>query len=332
MALLSQVVVLTLGITLIFLFSPKQGTQGIIIFIAYEGLVLGGGIATAAQNLTLMLAMLELQSYSTYVILAGQRDKKSVSQGILLYFLISSLATSCLVLGWSLMSLQGEGFSLSTNAQGGLPSFLIVGSLILKLGAFPLHQWVQLVYNELGLIPLLAVAIIPQIPFLLLAAGLIEIRTAGVYAISALTILVGSLASAIAIKTHGFLGISGVANLGFNLTALGLSSAGLLLFNLAYGVTFTALCVIISRGSVSNPSLASWRGIKSSETLLIPTGALLLASLGGVPPLLGFYAKGGLISEGVGEQLILPVLACLLVSLPGIVAYLRLALTGLSPT
>ena len=174
-------------------------------------------------------------------------------------------------------------------------------------------------------------AVIPQLPFLILASGLIAMPPAYVYAVSALTILAGSLASAVAIKTHGFLGASGVANLGFNLTALGINSIGLLLFNFAYGFALAALCVIISRGDTSNSPLANWRGIKSGEVVLVFTGALLLASLGGVPPLLGFYVKGGLISEGVGAHLILPVLACLLASLPGIVAYLRLALTGLSP-
>lgn len=139
-ALLSQGVVLALGIALIFLFPPKRDPHGLIILIAHEGMVVGGGLATAAQSITIMLVILELLSYSTYVILASQRDEATVSQGILLYFLISSLATSCLVLGWGLISFQEGGFSPNVGTQLGLPAFLIVGSLILKLGAFPLHQ------------------------------------------------------------------------------------------------------------------------------------------------------------------------------------------------
>ena len=139
-ALLSQGVVLALGIALIFLFPPKRAPHGLIILIAHEGMVVGGGLATAAQSITIMLAILELLSYSTYVILASQRDEATVSQGILLYFLISSLATSCLVLGWGLISFQEGGFSPNVGTQLGLPAFLIAGSLILKLGAFPLHQ------------------------------------------------------------------------------------------------------------------------------------------------------------------------------------------------
>jgi NADH:ubiquinone oxidoreductase subunit 3 (subunit A) len=187
------------------------------------------------------------------------------------------------------------------------------------------------VYNELPLSSLLGAAVLPQLTTLFLAIGLVGPEIYQIVVLAALTILVGSLGSAVVTKTHSLLALSGVSSLGVGLTALGLSSYGLLMFNLVYSLALIAIGTSLTILASLFSNLSMLRGASDAATPVGISLVILLMSLGGVPPSLGFFAKTNLMIEGSGQGLTLAIIACLIGGLPGMIAYLRLALTILTP-
>lgn len=185
-------------------------------------------------------------------------------------------------------------------------------------------------YNELPLLSLLGAAVLPQLATLFLVIGLMAPEVSQALLLAGLTILAGSLGAAFATKTHSLLALSGVSNLGVGLTALSLSSHGLLIFSVTYSLTLIAIgtsLIVIT----PSPSLMIFRGASGTGSPVGVSLVLLLMSLGGVPPSLGFFTKANLVLEGSGQGITLAIIVCLIGGIPGMISYLRLTLTTLTP-
>lgn len=185
-------------------------------------------------------------------------------------------------------------------------------------------------YNELPLLSLLGAAVLPQLATLFLVIGLITPTVSQALLLAGLTILAGSLGAAFVTKTHSLLALSGISSLGVSLTALSLSSHGLLAFSTTYSLTLIAIGTSLAMMAPYS-SVIIFRGTSGTGSPVGISLILLLMSLGGVPPSLGFFTKANLILEGSGQGITLAIAVCLMGGIPGIISYLRLALTTLAP-
>ena len=186
-------------------------------------------------------------------------------------------------------------------------------------------------YNELPLPSLLGAAVLPQLATMLLLIGLIAPNIFQTLLIAGLTILAGSLGAAFVTKTNSLLALSGVSSLGVTLTALGLSSHSLLAFSATYSLTLVAIGTSLTLITPIYSSLSILRGASGTMTPVAVSLILFLISLGGVPPSLGFFTKANLMLEGSGQGISLAIILCLMGGLPGMVSYLRLTLTIITP-
>jgi len=184
-----------------------------------------------------------------------------------------------------------------------------------------------LVYNESGLLSVLVVAGLPQLAILLLINGAVSITPLLAIVVPIASVVVGSVCIAAAVKPWGLIALSGISQLGFTLLALNLTSSGMVLFNFFYALTLVTLGGVIWTFASSSHQLSYWRGIANTHIILGLLSSLLLLSLGGVPPIAGFYTKAELINHlGAQEGYYLSVLL-LISSLPSLIGYLRIALT-----
>ena len=184
-----------------------------------------------------------------------------------------------------------------------------------------------MVYNESGLLSVLVVAGLPQLAILLLMNGAISITPLLAIIVPIASVVVGSVCVAAAVKPWGFIALSGISQLGFTLLAMNLTSSGIVLFNFFYALTLVTLGGVIWAFASSSHQLSYWRGIANTHIILGLLSSLLLLSLGGVPPIAGFYTKAELINHlGAQEGYYLSILL-LISSLPSLIGYLRIALT-----
>lgn len=152
------------------------------------------------------------------------------------------------------------------------------------------------------------------------------------YGAATLSVLAGSLLSSATISLRRLLAFSGMAHAGYTLSGVSFVLYPILLYSLVYAGMIILFCTAtVSCSGQATVRVAQLRG--ALGVLLLPALAVIscLISLGGVPPMLGFYTKASVLLEGISlSNSLMPPLLLLFAGAAGLVAYLRigLVLTG----
>jgi len=319
----------------------------------------------SANNLIMVYLGLELQSLALYGLVALRRDDARATEAAMKYFVLGALASGFLLYGMSM--LYGATGTLDINAlaqriHSGQPihSVLVLGTIFVvagiafKLGAAPFHMWVPDVYQGAPTPVALLLASAPKlaafaIAFRILVEGLPQLAVdwQRMIAVLALTsIAVGNVTAVAQTNLKRMLGYSTVAQMGFLLLALlaGVVGGNTAITAGAYGaamfyvVTYalaTAGCfgviLLLSREGFEAEEIADLRGLAKRSPWYAFVMTLLMLSLAGLPPTVGFTAKfvvlQALVSEsGSGPMWWLAVIAVLF-SVVGAFYYLRIVKT-----
>lgn len=187
-----------------------------------------------------------------------------------------------------------------------------------------------LAYGGLTYPTLRTVGVLPQVALISQIGGLIPFSLAWVYGVARASVYVGSLLAAAATPLRQLLALSGTAHVGYLISGTPFSLYPILLYSLSYAVVVILFCVSRGRCTFGSPMhLSDLRG--ALNAFLLEGLALHAASLnlGGVPPLLGFYAKVFILGGGIAlGNLPLQIFSLALRGAVGIVAYLRISLAS----
>ena len=275
--------------------------------------LLGMMVLASAKELVLLFVAFELMSIPLYV-LAGfvKKDARAV-EASLKFFLVGSLSTAFLVYGLSFVyGVTGSTrLEVVTRAMGAGDPLLILGLVLIlggvgfKIAAFPFHMWVPDTY-EAAATPFVAwLSVAPKAAgFAVLLRVFIEragppaALWAGAAALlGALTIVAGNLMAIPQTDAKRLLAYSGIAHIGYMLlgvAALSAEGIAMLLFYLvAYlfsnmGAFMVVEAVAQAEGS---SALRTFRGLAQRSPVLGLAMLLFLLSLGGIPFVVGFWAK-----------------------------------------
>jgi len=281
--------------------------------------LLGMMLLASARELVLLFVAFELMSIPLYVLAAFlKRDELAVEAG-LKFFLVGSLSTAILAYGLSFLygatgttMLPDVARALWTIEIGGpgngllvLGFVLVLAGLGFKIAAFPFHMWVPDTY-EAASTPFVAwLSVAPK------AAGFaaifrIFVEGAGDRAalwaplaatLGALTMIGGNLMALPQTNVKRLLAYSGIAHIGYMLLGVAAVSpfgvAVVLFYLVAYvfsnmGAFLVVEAVAQAEGSAG---VAAFRGLAQRSPLLALAMLLFLLSLGGIPFVVGFWAK-----------------------------------------
>ena len=318
----------------------------ILIVLAVVGMMV---MVSAGDLLTLYMG-LELQSLALYVVAAMRRDSVRSSEAGLKYFVLGSLSSGMLLYGISLV----YGFAGTTNLAGVMQAvtaeqlpmgllfgmvFLLVG-LAFKVSAVPFHMWTPDVY-EGSPTPITAFfATAPKVAAMALIArlmwgafGQVPGDWGQIIAVLALlSMFLGSIAGIGQLDIKRLMAYSSIAHMGFALIGLAAGTVygvqAMLMYMAIYVVmnvgTF-AFILSMERGGRPVTALDDLNLLARTEPLRALAMLVLLFSLAGVPPMLGFFAKFGVlkaaVDAGMGWLAVLGVIA----SVIGAFYYLRMA-------
>ena len=318
----------------------------ILIVLAVVGMMV---MVSAGDLLTLYMG-LELQSLALYVVAAMRRDSVRSSEAGLKYFVLGSLSSGMLLYGISLV----YGFAGTTNLAGVMQAvtaeqlpmgllfgmvFLLVG-LAFKVSAVPFHMWTPDVY-EGSPTPITAFfATAPKVAAMALIArlmwgafGQVPGDWGQIIAVLALlSMFLGSIAGIGQRDIKRLMAYSSIAHMGFALIGLAAGTVygvqAMLMYMAIYVVmnvgTF-AFILSMERGGRPVTALDDLNLLARTEPLRALAMLVLLFSLAGVPPMLGFFAKFGVlkaaVDAGMGWLAVLGVIA----SVIGAFYYLRMA-------
>ncbi len=312
--------------------------------------LLGQFVLISGANLLTLYLGLELMALPTYALVAMRHSsEKSVEAGIK-YFILGALASGFLLYGMSM--LYGVTGSLDlieifkTVADPRVNHLVmafglvfIVAGLAFKLGVVPFHMWVPDVYQGAPTAVTLMIAAAPKLAafallFRLLVNTLLPLLgdwQPMLVLLAVLSLVVGNVTAIAQTNIKRMLAYSAIAQMGFVLLGM-LSVFDDHAFSAAmfYAITYVlttlgtfGLLMALSRKGYDCETLDGLKGLNKKHPWFAFVGLVMMFSLAGIPPTVGFAAKLGVLEALVdAEHTFLAVIA-VIASLIGAFYYLR---------
>jgi NADH-quinone oxidoreductase subunit N len=332
---LGAIVLVIAGAT-IFLGSENHATKG-NLFSEYIFLVLNSSIGALillwANDLMIVFIGLELMSLALYLLIALSKEGTFSKEAAFKYFVLGSFASA--------IFLFGVAFLFGTTNTTQLPqiaqmvdqlidtnrlfvfgvAFVVLG-FCFKVSVFPFHSWTPDVYQ--GAATPITAFMATAIKAVSFGAFLRIVINHGAWGsdgmvmaiqwMAVATMLVGNVAALVQTNLKRILAYSSVAHSGYAMVGLivagfseGFSgSSGLVFYLITYSImTFGAFAVIsfIEKDENTSLELSDLSGIALRYPKLALAMTVLLLSLAGIPPTLGFFGKFYLFSAAVEEGL-----------------------------
>jgi NADH-quinone oxidoreductase subunit N len=311
--------------------------------------LLGLMIMISAHNLLLMYLGLELHSLSLYALVAFNRDSAASAESAMKYFVLGAIASGALLYGISMLygatgSIDFAQLTQRLSAPGGLnvPALLglvfVVVGIAFKFGAVPFHMWIPDVYEGAPTPVALYVGSAPKIAAFALAwrilvDGLGPLQGSWQGMLVLLCVLSLGIGNLLAIAQTNFkrmLGYSTISHVGFILmgfvagTPEGIRSA--MFYTLAYVLMATAafgMIIVLSRKGFEAENLEDFKGLNARSPWFAVVMLMVMFSMAGVPPLVGFYAKLVVLSSVIDAGLVWLAAVGVLFAVIGAFYYLR---------
>ena len=347
----AKIVILVSAAAVLVIGQDHAGRRGlgrfeypILITLAVVGMMM----MVSAGDLMSLYMGLELQSLSLYVLAALKRDSVKSTEAGLKYFVLGALSSGLLLYGASLT----YGFAgttlfsgiLSTLGQGA-PLGLLFGlvfmlaGLSFKVSAVPFHMWTPDVYEGAPTPVTAFFATAPKVAAMALigrvvmdAFGAIPGQWSQVLAALAIaSMFLGAVAAIGQTDIKRLMAYSSIAHMGFAMMGLAAPGAGGVQAMLIYMAIYATMNVgtfafILSMERDGEPvtDIASLNLFARAEPLKALAMLLLLFSLAGVPPMLGFFAKFYVLKAAVDAGMSWLAMAGAVASVIGAYYYLRI--------
>jgi NADH-quinone oxidoreductase subunit N len=223
----------------------------------------------------------------------------------------------------------------------------VVAGLGFKLGTVPFHMWVPDVYQGAPTVVTLLIGSAPELaafafvlrilvqaldahPLLLGAHPLLIQWQQMLILLAVLSMAIGNVTAIAQTNIKRMLAYSTISHMGFML--LGILSGSLSGYSSAmfYMVTYVltvagafAMIMLLSRGGFEADSLDDFKGLNQRSPWYAFLMLLIMFSLAGVPPVVGFYAKLSVFQAVMAAGMTWLVVVAILFSLIGAFYYLR---------
>ena len=347
-------VVTLLTVAAVFVYSTDYLRRRAILKGEYYVLGLfatvGGMVLASAGSLITLYLGLELMSLCLYAMVAFDRESGIAAESAIKYFVLGSMASGTLLYGMSIVYGVTGGLELSaiaTAVKGGLAdnvglifgiAFLIVG-IGFKLGAVPFHMWIPDVYEGSPTCVTLFIGTASKLAAFALAMRLLPEALAGSQAdwsqmlvvLSVLSIAIGNVVAISQTNLKRMLAYSTISHVGYILLGILSGSAQGYQAAMFYMVTYVVVAcgafgmiLLLARQGFEADRLVDFKGLNARSPWFAGMMAILMFSLAGLPPFVGFWAKLGVIQAvlDVGQTWLAVV--AVLFSVVGAFYYLRI--------
>jgi NADH-quinone oxidoreductase subunit N len=311
---------------------------------------LGMMVMVSASHFLVLYLGLELLSLSLYSMVALQRDSAVATEAAMKYFVLGAMASGMLLYGMSM--LYGATGTLQLDEvlaaiQGGAAQrtvlvfglVFVVAGLAFKLGVVPFHMWVPDVYQGAPTAMTLFIASAVKLAAFgfvmrLLVDGLQPLFPdwQGMLVILALaSMAIGNVTAIAQSNIKRMLAYSTIAHMGFMLLGFlsgemnGYSSA--MFYVVTYVLTTLGafgMVMLLSREGFEADNLDDFKGLNQRNPWYAFIMLILMFSLAGAPPTVGFFAKLSVLQAAVEAGFVWLVVAAVVLALIGAFYYLRI--------
>jgi len=274
----------------------------------------GGMFLAGAEEMVMVFVSLETLSISSYLLSGyAKRDPRS-NEAALKYLLVGAASSAIFLYGMSLLyGLSGGETSLIAIASRISESSLtliiamvfVIAGVAFKLSAVPFHQWTPDVY-EGSPTPVVAFLSIGSkvagfalgLRFLLTAFPIVSAQWHYVFLVlTVLSMVLGNVVAIAQTSMKRMLAYSSIGQAGFVMLGMVIDTeagyASMIYYLLVYlFMNMGAFaCVILFALRSGTDEITEYSGLYQKDPLLTLCLSVCLLSLGGIPPLAGFFGK-----------------------------------------
>jgi len=342
-----------LGTSVIFVYSRQYIQQRDMFRGEFYALVLfalvGMMIMVSGQNMLTLYVGLELLSLSLYALVALDRDNARATEAAMKYFVLGALASGMLLYGMSMIygmtgSLNIVEISHALTGVGNTHPVLVLGlvfivaGLAFKLGAVPFQMWVPDVYEGSPTAVTMLIGSVPKLAAFafvirMLVQALPELRVDWqqmLLFMAVLSIIVGNVTAIAQTNIKRMFAYSTISHVGFMLYGLmSVSMNGFVfaMFYLACYVLMTlagfGMILLLSRKGFEAEQLDDFKGLNQRSPWHAFLMLIVMFSMAGIPPTLGFYAKFSVLQAALEAGFLWFVVFAVVMACIGAFYYLR---------
>lgn len=320
---------------------------------------LGAAVLPESIDFTSFFLGIEVLSISLLGLIAYASPRQGAAEAGTKYLVLSGAASAFLLFGMALIYAEVGTMSfvrIGVEAHTGDPADLyrLVGvAMILtgvgfKLSLVPFHMWTPDVYEGAPAPVTAFVAVVSKIAVFSVILRYFNLAEShadtslrlGLEAVAILSMLGGNLLALLQNNVKRLLAYSSIAHLGYLLVGFlaadSLGNMAVAYYLAAYAVTTLGAFGIVALLSVPGTGrdadqIENYRGLFRTHPFLAGGLTLMLLSLAGMPPTMGFIGKFYLVAAGVDSRLFWPVVALVVGSVIGLYYYSRVLVAMAMP-
>ena len=312
---------------------------------------LGMMIMISANHLLTLYLGLELMTLALYAMVALQRDSATATEAAMKYFVLGALASGMLLYGMSMLYGATGTLEITRLAEviydgsGKEPVLIfalvfVVAGIGFKLGAVPFHMWVPDVYHGA---PTAVTVFIGSAPKLAAFAFIMRLLVQGLGAepllvewqqmlivMAVLSLAIGNITAIAQTNLKRMLAYSTISHMGFLLLGVlagdlnGYSSGMFyIIVYMVMNLGAFGMIMVLSRSGFEAENLDDFRGLNQRSPWYAFVMLLLMFSMAGVPPTVGFYAKLSVLQAAVNAGYVWLAVVAVMFALIGAFYYLR---------
>lgn len=306
-------------------------------------------LVSAADFITLFLGV-EIMSLPIYAMVALMRSRMRCIEAAMKYFIIGSVATGMLLYGLSMFFGATQSLELAAVAHAiaetpanqqlilyfGL--VFVVAGIAFKLGAVPFHMWVPDVYDGAPNSVTLLISATPKLAAFGLAVRFLTDAAPGLHlqwqhiliVIALLSIGVGNVVAVVQTSIKRLLAYSSIAHIGYMLLGLACGTvkgdAAALFYMISYTITALGtfgMIILLSKSGFEANEINDFAGLGRRSPWLAFMMLIMMFSLAGIPPLVGFMAKVGVLEALIQVHSVWLAVIAIAFSIVGAYYYIR---------
>lgn len=307
--------------------------------------LLGMLVLISSGNFLTMYLGLELLVLPLYAMIVMVKQHSKYTEAAMKYFIIGSLGAGLLLYGVSLVYGATGSFAFATvanaitnNATLQLGMLLVIIGLALEFGAVPFHMWLPDVYEGSPTAVTMLIGTITKVAIFAMAYRLLTLAFPNLQAhwqqlfliLGVLSIILGNTVAIAQSNLKRMLAYSTIGHIGFILLGLFTAPQQGYIAPLFYTITYAfmalaafAMIIRLSSLGFEADKIEDFRGLNARDPWLAFIMLLIMFSLAGVPPLVGFYAKFLILQNVVAAGYPGLAILALLFSVIGAFYYLR---------
>jgi NADH-quinone oxidoreductase subunit N len=311
--------------------------------------MLGMMIMVSGQHFLTLYMGLELLSLCLYTLVALDRDNPRATEAAMKYFVLGALASGMLLYGMSMIYGVTGSLNISEVSSAllnGVPDHavlilglvFIVAGIAFKFGAVPFHMWVPDVYQGS---PTAITLLIGTVPKLAAFAFVMRLLVQGLYVLAidwqgmliimaVLSISLGNLAAIAQTNFKRMLAYSTISHVGFILYGIFSATSNGYISSMFYVTAYVLMALagfgmilLLSRKGFEAEQLDDLKGLNQRSPWHAFLLLLVMFSMAGVPPTIGFYAKFAVLQAALQAGFVWLVVFAVLMAVVGAFYYLR---------